>query len=114
MHDPKEGLTSSQVAELLKQYGQNVIAEQKPLSVFRVLFFQLNNFLTLLLVLAGVVSFAVGERLDAVFIFLIVFLNAFFGFYQEHKAERALLALKKMAFTMVRVFRDGREGEIDS
>ena len=108
------GLTTEQARRLLEQYGPNEIAEKKPPSVFKVLFSQLNNFLTLLLILAGVVSFIVGERLDGVFIFLIVLLNAFFGFYQEYKAEKALLALKKLTVTLVRVFRDGREQEIDS
>lgn len=114
MDYPREGLTSSQAADLLKRYGPNLIAEKQPFSAFGVLLSQLNNFLTLLLILAGGVSLAVGERLDAVFIFLIVLLNICFGFYQEYKAERALAALKRMTFSMVRVFRDGREQEIDS
>src|SRR3990167_5498903 len=68
----------------------------------------------LLLVSAGVISIFVGETLDAVFILLIVLLNAGFGLYQEFKAERALASLKQMALTTVRVIRDGIETEIDS
>ncbi|MFN4212694.1 MAG: cation-translocating P-type ATPase, partial [Microgenomates group bacterium] len=52
--------------------------------------------------------------LDGIFILLIVFLNAFFGVYQEFKAEKALSYLKKITVTTIRVIRDGRQEQIDS
>ncbi|RYG64201.1 cation-translocating P-type ATPase, partial [bacterium] len=44
---------------------------------------------------------------DAIAIFLIVFLNAVLGFYQEQRAEAALDALQKMQTPNARVRRDG-------
>lgn len=107
-------LTSKKAEELLARYGPNVLPEKKPPSIIARFFAQFENALMLLLVGAGIISIFVGETLDAVFIFLIVILNAGFGLYQEFKAERALASLKQLTVTTVRVLRDGIEIEIDS
>src|SRR3989339_681604 len=109
-----KGLTSVQVSQLLTQYGLNVITEQKKKSIFVKFFEQFNNFLTILLIGAAVFSFLLGETLDGGLIIGIVILNAFFGLYQEAKAEESLKALKEMTITKVRVVRDGQQIEIDS
>jgi len=109
-----KGLTSTQAADLLSQYGQNIISEHKKKNIIQKFFEQFNNFLTVLLIIASVISFFLGETVDAVLIIAIVVLNAFFGLYQEAKAEESLTALKEMTKTLVRVIRDGRQIEIDS
>lgn len=109
-----QGLTSNEVAERLSKYGLNEIPEPRRWRVFSAFLSQFDNFLTLLLVFAAIVSFFLGEQLDALFISLIIILNAFFGLYQEFKAEHALASLKKLTVTAVRVIRDGMEQEIDS
>lgn len=110
----KQGLNSARAHELLAVHGLNEIKTASRFTLFSAFLAQFQNFLILLLLGAAVVSFAVGERLDSTFILLIVILNAFFGVYQEFKAEKALDSLKKMAVSMVRVIRDGVAGEIDS
>lgn len=110
----KNGLTTYQVTQLLKQYGLNVIAEQKKKNILTKFFEQFNNFLTILLILAAIFSFFIGERIDGILIISIVVLNALFGIYQEAKAEESIAALKEMTVTKVRVMRDGKEQEIDS
>ena len=108
------GLSSKEAEKLLKTYGTNEIREEKKFTLLKSFFSQFNNFLILLLIGASFVSFFIGETLDALFILAIVILNAFFGLYQEYQAEKSLASLKKMTKTMVRVFRDGKEQEIDS
>ena len=110
----KKGLSSHKVQTLLKQYGNNEISEVKQFTLIKSIIGQFDNVLILLLIAAGGVSFFVGERLDSLFIFLIVILNAFFGLYQEFKAEKALSYLKKLTITTIRVIRDGKEQQIDS
>lgn len=110
----KKGLSSLKAQTLLKQYGYNEISEVKQFTLIKSFLAQFDNVLILLLIAAGGVSFFVGERLDSLFIFLIVFLNAFFGLYQEYKAEKALSYLKKLTVTTIRVIRDGKEQQIDS
>jgi len=109
-----KGLTSSQVSQFLTQYGFNIIAEQKKKSIFIKFFEQFNNFLTILLIGAAMLSYILGETLDGGLIIGIVILNGLFGLYQEAKAEESLAVLKKMTVTKVRVIRDGKEIEIDS
>ncbi len=110
----RKGLTSEKASRLLKQYGHNVIADQNKRPFILKFFDQFNNFLTILLLCAAAISFLIGETIDAVLIFGIVFLNALFGIYQEAKAEESIAALKKMTVMKVRVIRDGKEQEIDS
>lgn len=109
-----KGLTSTQAAQLLSQYGQNVISEQKKKNIILKFLEQFNNFLIYLLIFAAGLSFYLGDRLDGYLILAIVLLNGFFGLYQEYKAEEALKLLKKMTITKVRVIRDGKEKDIDS
>jgi Ca2+-transporting ATPase len=110
----KKGLSSQKVADLLKQFGYNEISEVRHFTLIKSIIGQFDNVLILLLIAAGGVSFLVGERLDSLFIFLIVVLNAFFGLYQEFKAEKALSYLKKLTVTTIRVIRDGKEQQIGS
>ncbi|MES1174964.1 MAG: cation-translocating P-type ATPase [Myxococcales bacterium] len=53
------------------------------------------------------ISGAMGEVADAVAIGTIVVLNALVGFFQEYRAERAVLALRSMTAPRARVLRDG-------
>lgn len=109
-----KGLAYHQVEQLLNQYGPNVITEQKKSSMIIKFFEQFNNFLTILLIFAALLSLFIGEIVDGSLIFGIVILNALFGLYQESKAEEAIGLLKKMTITKIRVIRDSREQEIDS
>ncbi|MCL4363721.1 cation-translocating P-type ATPase [Patescibacteria group bacterium] len=109
-----KGLTSQQADSFLKQYGLNVISEP-PKSNFIIKFFeQFNNFLTILLIFAAIFSLLIGETVDGILVFAIVVLNAFFGLYQEGKAEESLKVLKQMTASRVRVIRDGKQMEINS
>ena len=108
------GLTTERAEELLKIHGPNIIEEQKRANFIVILYQQFNNFLTVLLAVAAILSFFIGEPIDGGLILAIVVLNALFGVYQEYKANEALAALKEMTVTKIRVIRDGREIEIDS
>lgn len=109
-----QGLSTIQAQEALAQFGRNVLEEAKQRSLLGVLWEQLNNFLTYLLLCAVMLSFLVGETLDGVLILAIIILNAIFGIYQEAKASQAIATLRNMTTTKARVLRDDQEVEIDS
>ncbi len=109
-----KGLTTHQAGQLLTKFGLNVISDQKKKPLYAKFFEQFNNFLTLLLIGAAAISFLIGERIDGGLILTIVVLNAFFGIYQELKAEESIAALKKMTVTKIRVIRNNQEIEIES
>src|SRR3989344_3989105 len=108
------GLTNIQAQELLKKFGYNEIVGRPRQTPFGIFLSQFTSILVVLLITASVASLFLGDLLDGMFILLIVILNGILGFVQEYKAEKTIVALKKMTVTSVRVIRDGVEQSIDS
>jgi len=108
------GLTRTEARKRLNSHGPNVLDEPPSKPFIRLLFEQLNNILTILLLVAAVLSFFIGETIDGGLIVSIVVINAFFGLFQEHKASQAVAALRQLTVTKIRVLRDEQEMEIDS
>ena len=108
------GLTTQEAANLLEKYGKNEITSSHKIRPLEIFLAQFKSFLILILFLAAGLAALAGERIDTIFILIIIILNAIFGFFQEYKAEKAIAALKNMVVTRVRVIRDGREVEIDT
>lgn len=108
------GLTTQEAATLLEKYGRNEITSSHKIRPLEIFLAQFKSFLILILFLAAGLAALAGERIDTIFILIIIILNAIFGFFQEYKAEKAIAALKNMVVTRVRVIRDGREVEIDT
>ncbi len=108
------GLSSQEAARLLSQYGKNEITSGKKIRPLEIFLSQFKSFLILILFFAAGLAFLAGERIDTIFILIIILLNAIFGFIQEYKAEKAIAALKNLVVTKVRVIRDGKEIEIDA
>jgi Ca2+-transporting ATPase len=104
-----EGLSQDEAARRLARFGPNVLREEKGVSPWEILLGQFKNFLILLLLAATVISLLLGETLDAIVIFAIVIASALLGFYQEHRAERALQALRAMISPTASVLRSGEE-----
>jgi Ca2+-transporting ATPase len=114
LETPAEGLSRTEAARRLEQYGPNVLKEEEKISPWGIFIGQFKNFLILLLLVATVLSLFLGEMLDAIVIFAIVVASALLGFYQEYRAERAMEALKAMSSPTATVLRDGEESEITS
>ena len=104
----KGGLDSDLAAHRLISGGPNeLIAAPKP-PFWKKLLDQFSNFLVIILILAAVVSAAVGEFVQAIAITAIVLLNAALGVFQERKAEEAMAALQQLAAPEAQAVRDGR------
>ncbi|MEL6619613.1 MAG: cation-transporting P-type ATPase [Pseudomonadota bacterium] len=109
---PPVGLTSRQVEEARARFGWNELPRAKPPGRVTVLLRQFKGMLVLILVVAAIIAFALGEEIDALAIALVLLLNAVLGFVQEWRAETALDALRSMLSPRAIVFRDGHETEI--
>jgi P-type Ca2+ transporter type 2C len=103
------GLSSAEAERRLKEHGYNELNERPRPGFLKLLLGQFNNFLIIILIVAAIVSLALGEITDAVAIMVIVVLNAVVGVVQESKAEQALAALKKMAAPNAQVIRNNRQ-----
>ena len=107
-----QGLDDAEAAERSRRYGPNRIAPESGPSYLQLAARQLADPLVLLLVVAAVVSGAIGETAEAIAIGAIVVLNAVLGFVQEMGAERALVALREHFTQMATVVRSGVERTI--
>ena len=103
------GLTTAAAEARLKECGHNELVEKPRPGFLQRLWDQLTNFLIIILIVASVISIAIGEYTDAAAIMAIVVLNAVMGVVQESRAEEALAALKRMAAPEAKVLRDGRQ-----
>ena len=102
-----EGLASSEAARRLAEHGPNELAREEGRFAWTLIAAQFKGAMLWLLLAACAVSVALGETADALAIGAIVVLNAFVGFFQEYRAERAMLALRAMSAPRARVVRDG-------
>jgi Ca2+-transporting ATPase len=102
------GLTSVEARARLAGTGPNEIPREEANTSWRILVGQFGSPLVWLLLGAVVVSGWLGDLVDAIAIGAIVIINALVGFAQEHRAERALAALRAMTAPHARVVRDGR------
>ncbi len=112
--DINTGLDDTAVKQRLAKFGENKLAEAPPRPLWLKLLDQFKNFLVIVLLLAAVLSWAIGDLKDAIVILVVVVFNAGLGFWQEHRAERTLAALKDMLAAQAKVRRNGQIIEIDA
>ena len=106
------GLREEEARSRLGQFGYNELEREKKPSSVAVFLRQFKNVLLIILLAATLISFALGETVDAAVILGIVFAVSLLGFFQEYRAERSLEALKRMAALTATVIRGGVESEI--
>ena len=118
--DVANGLTSGEVEDRKKRYGENMLAEKPPKTLFQRFISQFADILIIILLISAAISFAVSffseeeSFFEPILILVIVIINACIGVFQENKAEKALDALKKMSTPHARVLRDGEEKIVDT
>ena len=103
-----DGLNSDEAARRLAQHGSNELREKVQRSRWQILLEQFKGILTVLLVIAAIISAVLGDWIEAVAILVIVVLNGVLGYTQESRAEQSMEALKRMAVPIVRVRRGGQ------
>ena len=106
LQSSSEGLQSEQVYSLQEKYGKNVLKEGKRKSKLAILLTQFTDVMILILIIAALISFAVGEHIDGFVILAIIIGNALIGYSQESNAEEAVRMLQQMAAQYATVMRD--------
>ncbi len=102
------GLSDAEAQSRRTKHGPNQLAQAPPRSPWLKLLDQFKSLLVLVLIGAALLAGAIGDMKDAVVILIVVAFNAGLGFYQEHRAEATLAALKKMLAQHARVRRSGQ------
>ena len=101
------GLSIGEVAEKRKQYGTNSIEEKKKNILLDTFLDEIKNPIVVMLSLAGLVSYLIGETAESIAIFAVVILNFCFTLFQVYKADNAVAALKNLIHAECIVVRDG-------
>lgn len=110
--EPDSGLTRREAERRRKQYGSNQLHEAKRRSAWRILLEQFTSLVLMVLLVAAVLAFSVGEIPEGIALVAVVIINGLIGFVTEWRAVRSMEALRKMGENRVRVRRGGHEREI--
>lgn len=108
------GLTNDEAQKRILKYGRNKLPVKKPPGIFRIIFNQFLNPLIYILLVAGVLSLVIGDIKDSFFIFLVIFINASIGAFQEWKAEKSAESLQNLLKICIDAKRDGKNISINS
>jgi len=109
---PDRGLSESDAKSKLELYGPNMIEAEKGKSPIKIFLKQFSNLLIGILLIATIISYLLGEVIDAIVIIVIVFFAVVLGFFQESRAEKALVSLAKLLSPSCSVVRDGTRKKI--
>lgn len=105
----KSGLTDEESKKRLEKFGPNKLPDAQKISLGKIILSQFLNPLIFILVAAAIASIVIGEAKDAVFIFLVIFINSLLGTYQEYNAEKSASSLQKLMRIKARVRREKKE-----
>jgi len=108
----EEGLSNQDAQKRLTQYGENQLVTLARTPKWLQFLLQFKNVLVIILIIAGIISFAIGDFRGGSIMFIIVFINAIIGYFQEHKAERIMDSLKRLVQSPAKVYRDGELTEV--
>jgi Ca2+-transporting ATPase len=103
-----EGLNSEEASRRQQEFGPNRLPARKPPGIFVIFLRQFKSPLIFILLIAAIISFALQDVKDGVFIMAVVLLNAVIGLVQEWKAEQSASRLKGMLTVKAHLMRDGK------
>lgn len=108
----EKGILEKEANERLIKYGPNEV-KTKQTTLFDVFLRQIKSPFVYLLIVAALIALLVGEEIDSLIIAIFVLINVSLGFFQEARAERAILMLKKYFPSKTKALRNGKETIID-
>lgn len=108
------GLTTAQAERLQEQYGKNELTPQKKQSFFKKVLHIICEPMFLLLIVAAIIYFILGEPRDGAIMLIFVIGIISIDVIQEWKTDQTLNALKDLSAPQITVIRDGREQTIPS
>ena len=108
------GLTNEESLKRQKKYGLNLIEEKKATPLIILFLNQFIDILIILLLIASIAAYAIGDVIDSAVIILAVLLNTIMGFIQEYRSQKAIESLKSLVIKKAIVKRDNEIFEIES
>lgn len=110
----QKGLSEKEAQKLLKKYGRNITAAHDHLSSWKLFASQFKTPLSFLLIVASVLAFFLGEKVDAAIIAFIIIASALIDFYQERSAVQTVDSLLAHVDITSEVIRDNKQKTLSS
>jgi len=107
------GLTSPEVQERRKQFGENRLPVEKSTPAWAILLSQVKSPLVYIILVAALVSLVAREYGDFAIIMAVVVIDVILGFVQEYQAQKTYTALKGLLKPTTTVLRDGERCEVE-
>ncbi|HEY2580656.1 MAG TPA: magnesium-translocating P-type ATPase [Mucilaginibacter sp.] len=108
----QNGLSDEDALQRLKEFGPNTLKANAKTSAVLLFLSQFKSPITLLLIIAALLSAGLGDVPDTVIILTIVLISSLLGFFQERGAANAVNELLKMVQLHCTVFRNAAKQEI--
>ena len=108
------GLNQDEAKLRLSKFGPNKLPQTTKISLVLIFIRQFLDPFIYILLGAAVISLMLNEITDAVFIFIILLINAIIGTIQEYGAERSAISLREFITEYAHVIRGGEAFEINS
>ncbi len=114
LESSERGLTESDAQKRYQHYGPNALPESRSISLVLIFLQQFKSPIIIVLLIASVISFGIGEMLDGWFIMAVLLINATIGTYLEHSAAQKAQALRQSVRTIAKVLREGRTHTVEA
>jgi magnesium-transporting ATPase (P-type) len=110
----QNGLTSAEATARLRQFGQNLLPRFRPEPWWISFGGNFTHLFALLLWFAAILAWLAGMPQLTFAIVLVVLINGFFSYWQQHRANVAVAALESLLPHRVSVRRDSQDLVVDS
>jgi len=114
LNTSQNGLDDETVLALQQKFGKNALQEARRKTRLSIFLSQFADVMILILIIATVISFIVGEHTDAFVILAIVIGNAWMGYSQEYDAEQSIRMLQKMSAQYALVLRNNNHVRVET
>lgn len=108
------GLSNADVRSRHLKFGPNVLPQTKEPGLVIIFLQQFLNPLIYVLLIASCVALYLHEWHDALFIFIVLGINASIGAFQEYSAQRSAQALRNLIKIQAKVLREGKVSKINA
>src|SRR6516164_9530552 len=102
-----QGLTEEEAARRLKEFGPNDPTPRRHGELLFELLSLFVNPLVVILLIASILSAVLGQRADAVIIFVIAMSSVAINFFQTYRSGKAIRRLREHVSLIATVMRDG-------
>ena len=107
-----EGLNETEIKDRRNKYGANTVKSTQRQTSFLLFLNQFRNPITIILLLASVLSYILQDKTNAIIIIVIVFISSGLGFWQEKAAGNAIAQLLAMVRISANIIRNKIAKEI--